>query len=127
MSPGGDASHPGSQPVAPAAHLQSLGPPPAGHLAPGPARSARMPPVIFAATTPLISGQNDQGYIHDLLRQYAASECVARTVQFIVVRPREIRVIIAVAWLASRLGARLAKRTLRSPSNRPRSESVSPR
>ena len=83
--------------------------------------------MIFAATTPLISGQSDQGYIHDLLRQYGASEFVARTVQFIVVRPLEILVIIVVAWLASRLGARVAKRTLRSLSNRTRLESVSPR
>src|SRR5213082_3554863 len=115
MSPGGDASHPGSQSVAPAAHLQSLGPHPAGHQAPGPARSARMPPVIFAASTPLISGQ------------YGASEFVSRTVQFIVVRPLEILLIVVVAWLAGRLGARVAKRTLRSLSNRTRLESVSPR
>ncbi len=83
--------------------------------------------MIFAATTPLISGQNDQGYIHDLLRQYGASEFVARTVQFIVVRPLEIVLILVVAWLAARLGARVAKRTLRSLSNRTRLESLSPR
>src|SRR5437588_3423510 len=127
MRPGCDASHHGSQSVAPAANLQSLGPHPAGHPAPGPARSARMPPVIFAASTPLISGQNDQGYIHDLLRQYGASEFVARTVQFIVVRPLEIILILVIAWLASRLGARVAKRLLRSLSNRTRLESLSPR
>jgi moderate conductance mechanosensitive channel len=86
-----------------------------------------MPGVIFAATTPLISGQNDQGYIHDLLRQYGASEFIARTVQFIVVRPLEIILILVIAWLASRLGARVAKRTLRSLSNRSRLESLSPR
>jgi small conductance mechanosensitive channel len=86
-----------------------------------------MPGVIFAATTPLISGQSDQGYIHDLLRQYGASEFVARTVQFIVVRPLEIILILVIAWLASRLGARVAKRTLRSLSTRTRVESLSPR
>jgi moderate conductance mechanosensitive channel len=86
-----------------------------------------MPGVIFAATTPLISGQNDQGYIHDLLRQYGASEFVARTVQFIVVRPLEIILILVIAWLASRLGARVAKRLLRSLSTRTRLESLSPR
>src|SRR5207302_9556912 len=86
-----------------------------------------MPRVIFAATTPLISGQNDQGYIHDLLRQYGASEFVARTVQFIVVRPLEILLIVVVAWLAARLGARVAKRTLRSLSNRTRLAALSPR
>jgi small conductance mechanosensitive channel len=83
--------------------------------------------VIFAATTPLVSGQNDQGYIHDLLRQYGASEFVARTVQFVVVRPLEILLIVVVAWLLARLGARVAKRTLRSVSNRTRLEALSPR
>jgi small conductance mechanosensitive channel len=86
-----------------------------------------MPGVIFAATTPLISGQNDTGYIHDLLRQYGASEFLARTVQFIVVRPLEIILILVIAWLASRLGARVAKRMLRSLSTRTRLESLSPR
>jgi small conductance mechanosensitive channel len=75
----------------------------------------------------LVSGQNDQGYIHDLLRQYGASEFVARTVQFVVVRPLEILVIVVVAWLLARLGARVARRTLRSLSNRTRLEALSPR
>jgi small conductance mechanosensitive channel len=86
-----------------------------------------MPRVIFAATTPLTSGQNDQGYIHDLLRQYGASEFVARTVQFVVVRPLEILLIVVIAWLASRLGARVAKRLMRSLSSRSRLEALSPR
>jgi small conductance mechanosensitive channel len=86
-----------------------------------------MPVVIFAATTPVIvTNQNDTGYIHDLLRQYGASEFVARTVQFVVVRPLEILLILVVAWLISRLGAKVAKRTLRSLS-RTRLEAVSPR
>lgn len=83
--------------------------------------------MIFAATTPLVTNQNDQGYIHDLLRQYGASEFVARTVQFVVLRPLEIVLIVVVAWLIARLGARVAKRTLRSLSNRTRLESLSPR
>src|SRR4030081_3116090 len=127
MSPGGGASHLGSEPAARATRPQRFDPFPAGPLTRGRARSARMPGVIFAATTPLISGQNDQGYIHDLLRQYGASEFVARTVQFIVVRPLEIILILVIAWLASRLGARGAKRLLRSLSNRTRLESLSPR
>jgi small conductance mechanosensitive channel len=84
--------------------------------------------VIFAATTPVIvTNQNDTGYIHDLLRQYGASEFVARTVQFVVVRPLEILIILIVAWLISRLGAKVARRTLRSLSNRSRLEALSPR
>jgi small conductance mechanosensitive channel len=87
-----------------------------------------MPVVIFAATTPVIvTNQNDTGYIHDLLRQYGASEFVARTVQFAVVRPLEILIILVVAWLLSRLGANVARRTLRSLSNRSRLEALSPR
>jgi small conductance mechanosensitive channel len=86
-----------------------------------------MPRVIFSAATPLITGQNDQGYIHDLLRQYGASEFVARTVQFIVVRPLEIILIVVIAWLAGRLGARVARRLLRSLSNRTRLDALSPR
>jgi small conductance mechanosensitive channel len=87
-----------------------------------------MPVVIFAATTPVvITNQNDTGYIHDLLRQYGASEFVARTVQFVVLRPLEILLIVLVAWLLSRLGAKVARRTLRSLSTRTRLEAVSPR
>lgn len=87
-----------------------------------------MPIVIFAATTPVIvTNQNDTGYIHDLLRQYGASEFVARTVQFVLVRPLEILVILVVAWLLSRLGAKVARRTLRSLSSRTRVEALSPR
>ncbi len=84
--------------------------------------------MIFAATTPVvITNQNDTGYIHDLLRQYGASEFVARTVQFVVLRPLEIILIVLVAWLLSRLGAKVARRTLRSLSTRTRLEAVSPR
>jgi moderate conductance mechanosensitive channel len=83
--------------------------------------------LTFAAATPLITGQTDQGYVHDLLRQVGASEFIARTVQFIVVRPLEILLIVVVALVAGRLGARVARRTVRSLRNRTRLDSLSPR
>ena len=54
------------------------------------------------------------GYVYDLLRQLGASDFVARSVQFLALRPLRIALIITVAWLAARIGGALCRRMVRS-------------
>ncbi len=65
----------------------------------------------FSAAAPTVGFQAPStGYLYQLVRHWGASDLVARTVQFILVRPVEILVIAGVAWMAGRLGARIARR-----------------
>ena len=54
------------------------------------------------------------GYVYDLLRKLGASDFLARTVQFLALRPLRIALIISVAWLAARVGGALCRRLVRS-------------
>src|SRR2546426_766166 len=47
-------------------------------------------------------------------RKLGASDFVARSVQFLALRPLRIALIIAVAWLAARVGGALCRRLVRS-------------
>lgn len=86
--------------------------------------------MLAAMTIPLtaqVSDQNNQGLIYRLLHHFGASDFQSSTTQTIVAAALKILLIVAIAWLASRLGARVARRLLRSVSNRRTLEAVSPR
>jgi small conductance mechanosensitive channel len=90
-----------------------------------------MPGVMLAAITTLLIGQasdqTTQGFIYRLLHHFGASDFQSSTVQTIVSAGLKIVLILAIAWLASRLGARVSRRMLRSIANRTRVEALSPR
>ena len=68
--------------------------------------------VAAAASDPVRSG--DTGYIHDLLRERGLSDLTARTIEFLLLRPLRIVVIVVVAVLVARWGGRLRRRAVRS-------------
>jgi small conductance mechanosensitive channel len=86
---------------------------------------------MLAAMTTLLtaqaSDQTSQGLIYRWLHHFGASDFQSSTVQTIVSAGLKILLIILVAWLASRLGARVSRRVLRSLTNRTRLEALSPR
>src|SRR5437660_6795704 len=84
-----------------------------------------MSPITLAAAqgsgplTPIAQAANrasssSTGYVYDLLRKLGASDFVARTIQFLALRPLRIALILAVAWLAARVGSALCRRLVRS-------------
>jgi small-conductance mechanosensitive channel len=52
------------------------------------------------------------GYLYQLFRTWGASDFAAKTAQFLLVRPLEVLMIVTGAWLAGRIGARVARRSL---------------
>jgi small conductance mechanosensitive channel len=58
------------------------------------------------------------GYLYDLLRRIGLTDFGARTVQFLVDRPIRILLIVLVAFLAARIGARATDRFVRSVHKR---------
>lgn len=56
----------------------------------------------------------DPGYLYELLREAGLSDFTARSLEFLLVRPLKIVLILLAAWILSRLGARTVRRALRS-------------
>jgi small-conductance mechanosensitive channel len=54
----------------------------------------------------------DPGYVYELLRKLGLSDFAARTGAFLVVRPLKIVLIVVLAAVAARLGARAARRAV---------------
>lgn len=52
----------------------------------------------------------DTGYVYDLLRRRGLTDFAARTVEFMLVRPLRILLIVIAAALVARLGGRLIRR-----------------
>jgi len=50
------------------------------------------------------------GWFYDLLRKLGVSRSVSHTLVEFVLRPLEIVLVVAVAWLVARLGARAVRR-----------------
>jgi small-conductance mechanosensitive channel len=75
-------------------------------------------PLLAAAPASTCPTGTNQGYVYHLLRCLGASETWSRTGQLLVVRPLEIIVILVLAWLAARLGSRVARRVVRSIERR---------
>jgi moderate conductance mechanosensitive channel len=78
-----------------------------------------VPPVTKApvASSPLLSNpvrSDGTGYLYDLLREWGASDFTARTLEFLLLRPLRILVIVAVGVIASRWGGRFLRRAVRS-------------
>jgi len=69
----------------------------------------------------------DQGYLYELGRKLGLSDFGARTVQFIVVRPLKIVLILAGAVILGRLAARAVRRLLRGVQLRAPIKPSSPR
>jgi moderate conductance mechanosensitive channel len=66
---------------------------------------------------PLVSNpvrSDATGYLYDLLRQWGLSDFASRTLEFLLLRPLRILVIVAAGVLASRWGARFLRRAVRS-------------
>ncbi len=75
--------------------------------------------VTSPTTTPTTTSPSpNTDYIYRLLTHWGASDLTARTVQFVLVRPLEIVVILVLAYLIARLGSRIARRILRSVHDR---------
>lgn len=75
-------------------------------------RALAGPVAATAAPDPVRSA--DTGYIHDLLRERGLSDLTARTIEFLLLRPLRILVIVVVAVLVARWGGRLLRRAVRS-------------
>jgi len=73
--------------------------------------SAPVTPIAQAAAR---ASTTSTGYVYDLLRKLGASDFVARTIQFLALRPLRIALIVAIAWLAARVGSALCRRLVRS-------------
>jgi small conductance mechanosensitive channel len=73
--------------------------------------SGPLSPIAQAANR---ASSSSTGYVYDLLRKLGASDFVARTVQFLALRPLRIALILSVAWLAARVGSALCRRLVRS-------------
>jgi moderate conductance mechanosensitive channel len=56
----------------------------------------------------------DRGYLYELLREAGLSDFTSRTLEFVLVRPLKILMILLAAWILARLGARTVRRALRS-------------
>lgn len=56
----------------------------------------------------------DTGYLYDLLRKIGLSDFGARTGEFLLVRPLKVAMVLLVATVTSRLGARWCRRTVRT-------------
>ena len=69
----------------------------------------------------------EHGYLYDLLRKLGLSDFGARTVQFIVVRPLKILLILAAAVVVGRIAARAVRRLLRGAQKRAPIRASSPR
>ena len=54
------------------------------------------------------------GYVYDLFRRFHASDFVAGTAQFLLVKPLRIVLILVASWVFGRLGARACRRAARS-------------
>ncbi|MGH9208353.1 MAG: hypothetical protein ACRD1G_17665, partial [Acidimicrobiales bacterium] len=52
----------------------------------------------------------DTDFLYRLLTHWGASDLTASTIQFFVVRPLEILVILVLAYAIARLGSGIAKR-----------------
>ena len=69
----------------------------------------------------------DQGYLYELGRKLGLSDFGARTLQFIVVRPLKILLIVVVAIVLGRLAARAVRRVLKGAQARAPIKISSPR
>jgi len=69
----------------------------------------------------------DQGYLYELGRKLGLSDFGARTLQFIVVRPLKIVLIVAAAVVLGRLAARAVRRLLKGAQARAPIKVSSPR
>ena len=69
----------------------------------------------------------DQGYLYELGRKLGLSDFGARTLQFIVVRPLKIVLIVAAAVILGRLAARAVRRVLKGAQARAPIKVSSPR
>jgi small conductance mechanosensitive channel len=69
----------------------------------------------------------DHGYLYELMRKLGLSDFGARTVQFIVVRPLKIALILVGAVVLGRVAARAVRRLLRSAQQRAPIRPSSPR
>ena len=58
------------------------------------------------------------GYLYELLRALGISESTARHLQDLLLRPLSILIVVLVAWLVSRYGARLIRETVRRVRSR---------
>jgi small conductance mechanosensitive channel len=56
----------------------------------------------------------DHGYLYDLLRRLGLTEFAASTGEFLLVRPLKVLLIVLLAWLIGRFGARALRRGVRS-------------
>jgi small-conductance mechanosensitive channel len=56
----------------------------------------------------------DTGYLYDLLRKLGLSDFGARTGEFLLVRPLKVALVVGVAAIASRIGARAVRRAVAS-------------
>jgi small-conductance mechanosensitive channel len=72
--------------------------------------------MLIGATTTTTSTSSH--YLYDLLRRIGLSDFGARTVEFLVNRPIRILLIVVVALIVSRLGARATERFVRSVHKR---------
>lgn len=57
---------------------------------------------------------DEHGYIYDLLRELGLSDFGARTGEFLLVRPLKIAVVLIVATIVARIGARTTRRAVMS-------------
>ena len=55
----------------------------------------------------------DTGYLYDLFREVGLSDFQSRTIEFIIVRPLKILLIILLAMLVARISARWVRRSVR--------------
>ena len=60
----------------------------------------------------------DRGYLYELLREAGLSDFAARSLEFVLVRPLKIFLIMLAAWILARLGARTVRRAIRSLHSR---------
>ena len=60
----------------------------------------------------------DRGYLYELLREAGLSDFAARSLEFVLVRPLKIVLILLAAWILARLGARTVRRAIRSLHSR---------
>lgn len=79
--------------------------------------------VLTAASTTAAGPPTDPGSFYHLLVDLGVSPQTARTGQFLVLRPLEVVIILVVAYLAARLGARAVHKGLRRVAERAASRS----
>ncbi|HMC52259.1 MAG TPA: mechanosensitive ion channel family protein [Acidimicrobiales bacterium] len=73
-----------------------------------------MTPISVAQAGAARVSSASTGYVYDLLRKLGASDFVARSVQFLALRPLRIALIVLIAWLAARVGGVICRRLVRS-------------